>query len=282
MRPTWPPLRHVFGVDFSGAKLAGRTTWVAEVEAAGGGLRLKSLDPLGRLAGGDERETCLPGLADAIRGSEETLWCMDFPFGLPVELEPHGWHRQLARVRTWDGTAIDFGRRCVERARRVTGTMHPRRTTDREAKAPFDCTHYRIIHQTFHGMRDVLAPLSADPGVCVLPFEFARLRAARAVVCEVCPSSVLKHHALPHQNYKQPAGGPIERFRLKNRQQILCWIEARCHVSTHRRRVMLTDPGGDALDAVLCAVGGRDARRRADLATVAAHPRYRREGWIMT
>ena len=35
--------------------------------------------------------------------------------------------------------------------------MHIRRLTDREAKAPFDCYHYRIIHQTFYGMRDVLA-----------------------------------------------------------------------------------------------------------------------------
>ena len=34
-----------------------------------------------------------------------------------------------------------------------------RRLTDIEEKAPFDPYHYRIIYQTFHGMRDVLGRL---------------------------------------------------------------------------------------------------------------------------
>lgn len=281
--PTLPAFRTVHGVDFSGAKRAGKTAWVATVRLDGARPALTGLAPLGRLAGDDAREACLPWLASRIAGSGAdgpALWAMDFPFGLPSELYGGGWPRQLEVVRAWDGGAYDFGLHCVARARELCGTMHPRRLTDREAKAPFDCTHYRIIYQTFHGMRDVLGPSERTPGTCVLPFQWRKLPRARRVLIECCPASVLKAHALPHQNYKQPAGGRLEGFRRRNRQAILRWLEARCEVSRHRRRVMLTDPGGDALDAALSAVGGLLAVRAADLAAVRAHPRYRREGYL--
>ena len=278
--PTLPTFRTVFGVDFSGAKRAGRTAWVAEVRLDGDRPVLVKLAPLGRLAGDETRGPALAWLTDRIARSESALWALDFPFGLPIELYGGGWAEQLRVVRTWDGGAYEFGLHCVTRARELCGTMHPRRLTDREAKAPFDCTHYRIIYQTFHGMRDVLGPLERSPGTCVLPFQWRKLPRARRVLIECCPASVLKRHGLPHQNYKQAKGGRLERFRLRNRQAILAWLEARCSVSRHYRRVMLTDPGGDALDALLCAVGGYEAVLSVDLAAVRAHPRYRREGLI--
>ena len=267
-------------MDFSGAKRAGKTAWVAEVDLADARPRLTGLAPLGRLAGDDAREACLPWLANRIARSEQALWAMDFPFGLPLELYWQGWPAQLEEVRRWPKDAYQFGLHCVARARERCGAMHPRRLTDTEAKAPFDCTHYRIIYQTFHGMRDVLAPLERTPGTCVLPFQWRKSPRAKRVLIESCPASTLKARGLPHQNYKQPAGGRPERFRLRNRQAILRWLEARCDISRHRRRVMLTDPGGDALDAALCAVGGLLAVRACDLAAVRAHPRYRREGMI--
>jgi hypothetical protein len=44
-------------------------------------------------------------------------------------------------------------------AEALGGPRHMRRLNDLEVKAPFDPFHYRIIYQTFHGMRDVLGPL---------------------------------------------------------------------------------------------------------------------------
>ena len=278
--PRPPEFRTAFGVDFSGAKRAGRTAWVAEVSLEHPRPRLVGLAPLGRLAGDDARGPALAWLSDRIARSGAALWAMDFPFGLPLELLGDGWPSQLEVVRTWNGGAYDFGLHCVAEAKRLCGTMHPRRLTDTEAKAPFDCTHYRIIYQTFHGMRDVLGPLERTPGTCVLPFQWRKLPRATRVLVESCPASTLKRHGLPHRNYKQPAGGKLERFRLRNRQAILAWLEARCEITRHRRRVMLTDPGGDALDATLCAVGGLLAVRETGLAAVRAHPRYRREGMI--
>ena len=289
--PVLPKFRAAFGVDFSGARLAGKTAWVAEVSLEEEGRpRLAALAPLGRLAGDDARGPALAWLAARIARSEQALWAMDFPFGLPLELfptpradgSPSSWREQLDAVRSWDGGAYDFGLHCVAEAKRLCGEMHPRRLTDREAKAPFDCTHYRIIYQTFHGMRDVLGPLERTPGACVLPFQWRKLPRARRILVESCPASALKRYGLPHQNYKQAKGGRLERFRLRNRQKILAWLGDRCEVTRHRRRVMLTDPGGDALDAVLCAVGGLLAVRACDLAAVRAHPRYRREGKIFS
>ena len=65
-----------------------------------------------------------------------------------------------------------------------------------------------MIYQTFYGMRDVIGPLRRTPGTAVLPFQYRKLRTAERVVVECCPGSVLKRVGVPHQNYKQPAGGP--------------------------------------------------------------------------
>src|SRR5947209_540221 len=63
--------------------------------------------------------------------------------------------------------------------------------------------HYRIIYQTFYGMRDVIGPLRRTRGTAVLPFQYRKLRTAKRVLVESCPSSSLKRLGLPHQNYKQ-------------------------------------------------------------------------------
>ena len=46
------------------------------------------------------------------------------------------------------------------------------------------------------------------------------------------------------------------------------------------RRVMMRNPGGDALDAVIAAVGTARAVETADHSAIARHPRYPREGYL--
>ena len=87
--------------------------------------------------------------------------------------------------------ASQFGRWLLGEAKKLGGKNHIRRQTDSEAKTPFDCYHYRIIYQTFHGMRDVLRPLSIDPTTCILPFQYDRLPTAERAVIEACPSTTL-------------------------------------------------------------------------------------------
>jgi hypothetical protein len=55
---------------------------------------------------------------------------------------------QLDFLRGWGEDAYGVGEECLRRAKALGGPNHIRRLTDTEAKAPFDCYHYRIIWQT--------------------------------------------------------------------------------------------------------------------------------------
>jgi hypothetical protein len=275
----------IYGVDFSGAKLAGRNTWVARIEPAGCGLglppyMLKDLARLETLCGTAERAAALVHLVHLIAASQQALWAMDFPFGLPVEVMEPGarWPAQFAFLRAWGGDGYGVGLECLRRAKALGGPSHVRRLTDTEERAPFDPYHYRIIYQTFYGMRDVLGPLLRHPRTAVLPFYYRRLATARRVVVEACPASTLKRLGLPHQNYKQPQGGRLVAKRLRTRGVILAGLAGYVGISEAHRRVLMRNGGGDALDAVIAAVGAAQAWHTADHRLIARHPRYPREG----
>lgn len=276
----------VFGVDFSGARLAGRTTWIARLDPAEPpdepAFTLGALHRLDRLAGTAERRGALAHLVGLVGQSTNALWALDFPFGLPVELFParSGWPRQLALVREYRADDYGLGLECVRRALALGQRMHIRRQTDVDARAPFDPYHYRIIYQTVYGMHDVLRPLRRDRGTAVLPFQYHRLESADRVLVEACPASTLKRLGLPHQNYKQPAGGPLTRRRRLTRRTVVAGIADRVRISARDRRVMMRDPGGDAIDAVLAALGAAHAFASVDHSAIARHARYPREGHL--
>ena len=148
----------VYGVDFSGAKLAGRNLWVARVEAVEDRrrphYRLTELVCLERACGTAERAPVLEALVERIGRSSTALWALDFPFGLPIEVMAAGarWPDQLAFLRDWGEDAYGAGVECLRRAKRLGGPNHIRRLTDLEEKAPFDCYHYRIIYQTWRNL----------------------------------------------------------------------------------------------------------------------------------
>jgi hypothetical protein len=269
----------VYGVDFSGAKLAGQNAWVATLNVSS--LAITSLKRLGDLAGDDARAPVMAHLVQAILDSSNALWAMDFPFALPIEIlnEKAGFADQLAWLSSQTDDAYAFGRKCVQIATSRGHGMHVRRHTDRETKTPFDCYHYRIICQTFYGMRNVMQPLYRSRGTIIPPFDRMDKPFARAVV-ESCPGSTLKRWGVPHHTYKQPAGGPLTSKRLKNRRIILDAIRSRVALPDNFVRIIQRNGGGDALDAVLAAVGGWESWRATDAKALQNHPRYRREGRI--
>ncbi len=272
----------IYGVDFSGAKLAGRNTWIARIEPAGGrtrSLRFKLTDlwQLEKLCGTAERAAALAHMVEMIKASQRALWALDFPFGLPVEVMGRGagWPAQLDFLRELGED--DYGLECLRRAKALGGPRHIRRLTDVEEKAPFDPYHYRIIYQTFYGMREVLGPLLGRRHTAILPFHYRRLASARRVLVEACPVSTLKRLGLPHQNYKQPEGGRLTAKRRRTRRVILDGLTRHVRIAeAHRRRIM-RNGGGDALDAVL-AVGAARAWATSDHEMIARHHRYPREG----
>jgi len=305
----------VFGIDFSGAAMAGENAWIAEMEVTPPPrkngfrensprkkplpLKLINLRPLGKAAGGSERATVYSYLTERILASRSALWGMDFPFGLPIELGLGDWPQQLRHVQDYSSDAKSYGRDLVGIARSIGDSLHIRRETDRETKTPFDCYHYRIIYQTFHGMRDVLSVIAGDEDTFVLPFDYPRFQrrsqrvfqndtqnsaensaSTTRIVVEACPSSTLKRLSLPHQKYKQSGGKPPSDVQRANRRLMMTEISKTVEISPHRRRIMMTNPGADALDAVIAGLGSWSAWHRDDHDILAAHPRYRFEGRV--
>ncbi len=265
----------IYGVDFSGARLAGKNTWIARLEPpsiypGNGPLRLVAISSLETLAGTAERAPALAHLVDRIRGSENALWAMDFPFGLPVEvMEPGaGWARQFRFLHAYRHDAYAAGVECVRRARELGEALHIRRATDTENKAPFDSYHYRIIYQTFHGMWDVLRPLRRDRETAILPFHEYRVCSAQRILVEACPASTLKRMGLPFQNYKEPGGGRLAANRLRPRWDILDGLAAHVTITKAQRKGIMENGGGDALDAIIAGVGAADAMKRAAVTQV--------------
>jgi hypothetical protein len=279
-----PAFKRVYGVDFSGAKRAGDAIWVAEAvpRRRPPRLRLTSLHSLTQLCGTPERGPALRHLVGMIQASQNALWGFDFPFGLPVELFPEGstWAEQFAFLQEWGDDAYGCGLECVRRATELFRRKHIMRASDLEARSPFDPFHYRLIYQTFFGMREVVSPLRQSPGTAVLPFQYRKLPRARRVVVECCPGSVLKRMKVPHQNYKQPTGRPLTRRRRLTRHAILDWLGGEVRIDGRFRRVMMRNPGGDSLDAVIAAVGAARAVAAADHRAIAKHPRYLHEGHL--
>lgn len=276
----------IYGVDFSGARLAGRNTWVAhlaQVKRGGRRTSFYSLAELSRLedvCGTAERSAALAHLVGMISASSGALWALDFPFGLPIEVMAQGskWPRQFDLIREWSHDDYGLGLECIRRAEALGRPKHIRRLTDSEAKAPFDPYHYRIIYQTFYGMRDVLGPLRRKTKTAILPFQYGRLPSAERVLVEACPASTLKVMELPHQNYKQPEGGPLTAKRRLTRRRIIDGLSQHILISDSQRRVIMRNGGGDALDSVIAALGAARSWLTSDHAHIAKHKRYPYEG----
>jgi hypothetical protein len=274
-------VRTVIGVDFSGAALAGKNAWLAEFAVRNDfSLDLLQLNSIGQLAKSETREAACQYLVHRISASSQTLFGLDFPFGLPIELGLGSWTRQLQHIHQFKGGAPEYGRALVEMAKSTLDKLHVRRQTDTESRTPFDCYHYRIIYQTFHGMRDVLRPISKQPQSAVLPFQYSKANEARHWVGEVCPSSTLKRLALPSRMYKQTSGEKLIDAKMQVRQEILAGLRPYVTIRPKHRRVMMRNLGGDALDAVVAGIGVWSSFRNVDHILVSKHERYPIEGYV--
>ena len=240
-------LRKVYGVDFSGARDAGRRLWVAEGELEGNTLRIVECRRADGLPGaGKSRERALVALREFIAGAGAGVFGLDFPLGLPLPLI--GYDDWTAFVLAFPGnypTPEAFRQHCRERA----GGCELRRVTDTESKTPFSAYNLRLYCQTYFGIRDVIHPLVRDRQACVLPMQ--RPRPDRPWLIEICPASTLKSHDLYPPRYKR-AGEEAHAARA----HVLAGLEATgsLHVSSDDlRSAILDDHHGDALDSVIAA-----------------------------
>ncbi len=179
-------------------------------------------------------------------GQPDAVIGCDFPFSLPAAMiEAPTWRDFALGLASRYATAESFLADCRRRGR----GHEIRRACDRESRVPFAAYNLRIYRQTYHGIRDVLAPLVRAGDAVVLPMEAAR--AGRPWVIETCPASTLKHAGL-YRSYKgRSTAARDARRRVIDGLVRRGWLAP---LKPSLRRVAIDNAGGDALDSMIAAM----------------------------
>lgn len=251
----------VAGVDFSGARAAGKNIWIAEGAVTADGVKIEMLQCAADLPGGANAfDPAMTALVDHVATLTEHVIGFDFPFSLPADLiEQDTWPAFIHDFASNYSTPEQFREHCRDR----TGGREYKRATDTEARVPWCAYNLRLYRQTWAGIRHVLFPLVEHWGARVIPMQKPVKEAP--LIAEICPASTLKAEGL-YVPYK----GPDADLRAA-REHILRSVTRRGLLSPLRgtlRTTVLENTGGDALDAVLSAIAAAridDPKPRNDL-----------------
>lgn len=275
--PLIPPSR-ILGLDFSGAKHAGRAIWLAECRKEEGGLRVTACRPAAQLPGGARaREPALAALRNYLAGLGRYAIGMDFPFSLHRSLVPERTLAQLLAAFAGRYPSPEAFRAACRQGGGPGSERALKRKCDEDARTPFAPHNLRLYRQTWHGITKLLAPLSAD-GARILPMEKPEGKSPgqKPWLLETCPASALKAAGM-YPSYKGRSSA--QRFA---REDILAWLEAGgvSLESGGLRSVLLDNAGGDALDSVICAwITWRAVNDPARLFPTLS-PEHRVEGYV--
>lgn len=250
--------RRPFGVDFSGARAAGKAIWIAEGRLDGE-RRVALVDCYPATAlpeSGIERILALAALRRLIATTPDGVFGCDFPVGLPrAVLEGADWKSFIAGF----GQRYEHAEAFREGCRRITNGREIRRDTDRRARTPFCAWNLRLYRQTYHGLADIVAPLHRDGQASIISVESPD--PSRAWLAETCPASVLKFLGL-YRPYK----GPTPAARQMRRDIIAALVERDFLAAPSRsqRHRLIEDQGGDALDSVVACLAAASSLRQLD------------------
>lgn len=248
--------RRILGVDFSGARDAGRKIWVAEGRRRStGAMALVDVRPACDLAGGGlSPESAIAALARHILKLPDTVAGCDFPFSIP---------RALIEESSWEDFVAKFPDRFADAdafrnwAFRKAGMREIRRAADRAAATPFNSYNLRIHRQTWWGISALLNPLIRSRTAVIRPYQ-KMPREPRPIIIEACPACSLKSIG-----FYPPYKGRADAQRTA-RKAVLRRLIADGYLESPSRqtaRLLIDNVGGDALDAVVAAI----ATAQADL-----------------
>lgn len=239
----------IIGIDFSGARDAGRLIWIAEGVRAGGSLRLAACLSASELPlSGPDRATALAALVRHLANLGDAAVGIDVPFGLPAPLIGAGDWLDFIRgfaARWTDAAAFRF------HCRDFAGGRELRRRCDDEARTPFCPYNLRLHRQTWHGIAEVIAPLVLAGHATAPPMQQAA--PGRPLLLETCPASFLKRQG---EDLYRPYKGTTAAHRAQ-RGAIFGWLVERGLLrppSEATAQRILNNAGGDALDAVIAAI----------------------------
>lgn len=274
----YTPPERVFGVDFSGAKDAGNSIWVAEIDCSGE-PKLVGCTPASERFGVEVgREETHRALTHHLAGLDgDAAAALDFPFALPeTVVSADDWVRFLRRFPSQFATPAELQRRCQSRAELTDDdrVQHVRATEESVgALSPYN---RRLRSQTFYGIRDVLRPLVLADAVRAVPMQ--ELAPERPTLLETYPAAALD--SLDGETYRAGYKESSQEGRERREANLDALdAESELTVSEEVRDRLLGDAGGDGLDAVLAAFAGW--RNTADPSNLDIdNERYETEGHI--
>ncbi len=237
-------MQHIIGIDFSGGVNAGRKIWIAEGRVESGALLIEACLRGEALPGSSrQRAECLAALRAYIRSTGEALVGVDFPLGLPHALmNGRTWLQFIQTFADRFATPQQFRQACQHAAH----GRELKRRTDIETKTPFSPYNLRLYRQTYHGLRDIIAPLVCERAVRVLPMQTGRSGLPRLI--EVCPASTLKR-----MNWYSSYKGRAISQRTARLVILQSLRREGVQLAGRLRPGVLADPEGDALDSILAA-----------------------------
>jgi hypothetical protein len=239
----------IYGIDFSGALDAGRKIWISLAMVKGDVLEIRDCFPgLSLPDSGRKLHDCLAALVKFIANHRNSLFGLDFPFGLPQAIFEkfsfENWAEFIAAFPKQFNSPHEFQSKCKE----VFGKREAKRTTDRESHTPFSPYNLRLFRQTYFGIKGILYPLLKNGRACVIPMQ--EIINDQPLILEVCPRSTLVKENIAGQKYK----GKTQEHR-RNRRHILNSLKDKNVIipDAGLMRLIINDPGGDAIDSVLAA-----------------------------
>jgi hypothetical protein len=235
----------VYGVDFSGAVDAGRKIWIAGGVWQGGHLHIDTCVQAAHLPGGAfARDLAIAALRAFIATHTDAAFGLDFPFSLAQSDIPYP---------TWD----EFARRFSDDYPNPAALLgkNSRRQTDREAKTPFAPGNLRLYRQTYHGIRDLLAPLMIADAARVVPMQAPV--PGKPILAEICPASTLKAFKL-YAPYK----GTSAAHRVQREALLGALHSLGLTVAPGLQPMLVDDEDGDALDSAIAAFTTAACARR--------------------
>jgi len=244
--------RHIYGVDFSGAKDAGKKIWIAKGVVEHEMLMIVDCFRASDLQNsGKGLDKCLPALLDLIEQEKDSVFGLDFPFGLPKNLvEQTNWEDFIRSFPSRYTSPEELKNKCISKAVQITSGQNKelKRKTDIETKTPFSPYNLRIFKQTYYGITKILNPLCRKRLATVLPMQ--NPSDDKPWVLEICPASTLQALGLYY-----PYKGNKEHHRIA-RFNVLVELEKDDKLKILGARLcrkIIEDPGGDALDSVIAA-----------------------------
>jgi hypothetical protein len=127
-----------------------------------------SCESLEKLLGRKDQDKCLQLLCDLIATNTNSIFGLDFPFGLPQEVTGgQRWKYFILQFPEKYTNAGTFREKC----RKQTGGRELKRRSEHEMGAPLSPYNLRLYKQTYYGIRNILYPLITTGLACAPPMQ---------------------------------------------------------------------------------------------------------------